>query len=183
MRLAVPEQKKTIILILGGARSGKTQHAENQTLTLAADNRDAVYVATGQAIDDEMKARIGRHRNLRSEKFTTIEEPLNIAHVIGAHGKNDIVLIDSIGTWITNHMMADHDLDEVIDTTIAALEKTKASVVLVSDEVGLGIVPEEPLSRSFRDHIGMVNQRVGQIADTVALMVAGLPLMIKTDKN
>jgi adenosylcobinamide kinase/adenosylcobinamide-phosphate guanylyltransferase len=176
----MPAHEKTITLVLGGVRSGKTDYAENHALSLTVDGRSAIYIATGQASDDEMQARIDRHRDLRSNRFTTIEESLNLAHVLENYDKNHILLVDSIGAWITNHMMAEHDLDNIINRTIAALEKTNASVVLVSDEVGMGIVPAEALSRDFRDHIGMMNQRVGQIADSVAFLVAGLPMMIKT---
>jgi adenosylcobinamide kinase/adenosylcobinamide-phosphate guanylyltransferase len=176
----MPTHKKTITLVLGGARSGKTEYAENHALSLIAGGRSAVYVAAGQAIDDEMRVRIARHRDLRSNQFTTIEESLNLVHVLENHDENHVLLVDSIGAWITNHMIAEHDLDNIINCTITALEKTTATVVVVSDEVGMGIVPAEALSRDFRDHIGMMNQRVGQIADSVAFLVAGLPMMIKT---
>jgi adenosylcobinamide kinase/adenosylcobinamide-phosphate guanylyltransferase len=176
----MPVHEKTITLVLGGARSGKTEYAENHALSLAADSHSAIYIATSQAIDDEMQARIDRHRDLRSNQFTTIEAPLNLAHVLEDYNENHVLLVDSIGAWITNHMMAEHDLDNIINCTITALEKTNATVVLVSDEVGMGIIPAEALSRDFRDHIGMMNQRVGQLADSVAFLVAGLPMMIKT---
>ena len=172
---------KTITLALGGARSGKTDYAERHALSLAEDGRIAVYVATGQAFDEEMAARIKRHQHLRSDRFQTVEEPLDLVQTLASFDENHIVLIDSIGVWITNHMIAEHNLDTVIDQTLSALAETKASVVLVSDEVGMGIVPEGAMSRAFRDHIGMMNQRVGQIADTVAFLVAGLPMMIKSN--
>ena len=171
---------KTITLALGGARSGKTAYAEDHALGLAADERNPVYVATGQAFDDEMKARIDRHQKLRSERFETVEEPLDLAGVMARYGANDVLLIDSIGVWITNHMMAEHDLNDVIEKMITALKETEASVVLVSDEIGMGIVPEGAMSRAFRDHIGMTNQRVAEIADKVAFLVAGLPMMLKS---
>ena len=177
----MPHFEKTVTLALGGARSGKTAYAEAFALDLSRDGRTPVYVATGQAFDDEMKARITRHQDLRSDQFTTCEEPLDLVSILKQHDENDILLIDSIGVWITNHMIADHDLDDIINQTIEALLNTKASVVFVSDEVGMGIVPEGAMSRAFRDHIGMMNQRVAEIADTVAFLVAGQPLMIKNN--
>lgn len=171
--------QKTIMLALGGARSGKTAYAEAEALALAQAGKKAVYVATGQAFDDEMRARIDRHRELRSDRFATMEEPLDLVQVLTSAAADEVLLIDSIGVWITNHMMAEHDLEEVIDKTIKALIASKASVVLVSDEIGMGIVPEGAMSRAFRDHIGMMNQRVAETADKVAFLVAGLPMMIK----
>ncbi len=183
--------QKTITLALGGARSGKTSYAETTALNLAAEkNKDvnnngkkAIYVATGQAFDDEMAARIARHRDIRADRFITIEEPLDLAAVLARHGAGDVLLIDSIGTWLTNHMIAESNMEDVINGLISALTATTATVVLVSDEVGMGIVPEGAMSRAFRDHIGMTNQRVGMIADTVAFLVAGLPMMVKNNTN
>ena len=181
--MASPIRSKTITLALGGARSGKTAFAENHALALACDGRTAIYIATAQAFDDEMADRIARHQALRSDRFETVEEPLDLITALGRYDAESVLLIDSIGVWITNHMMADHDLDTVIDDTITALINTRASVVLVSDEVGMGIVPEGAMSRAFRDHIGMMNQRVGQIADTVAFLVAGIPMMMKSSDS
>lgn len=174
---------KTITLALGGARSGKTAFAEDHALNLVSDGMTAVYVATAQAFDEEMSGRIRRHQNLRSDRFVTIEEPLDLIKILNTYDETHVLLIDSIGVWITNHMMAEHDLNTVINATVSALIETKAGVVLVSDEVGMGIVPEGAMSRAFRDHIGMMNQHVGQIADTVAFLVAGLPMMIKSKTN
>lgn len=173
--------EKTIYFALGGSRSGKSDHAEEQALMLADKHGlSAFYIATGQAFDDEMKARIERHQSRRSSQFTTIEAPLDLVKSLMEREAGDIVMVDSIGTWITNHMMADANIDEVIDEAITALEKTPASVVLVSDEIGMGIIPDNTMSRQFRDHIGMMNQRVAGIANTVVFMVAGLPLTVKS---
>ena len=166
------------ILALGGARSGKTAFAETEALRLSGNMRP-VYLATGQAFDAEMEERISRHRKLRQDRFDTVEEPLDIASVIRTHGANDVILIDSIGTWITNLMLADRDRPGAFDDLIAALDDTRASVILVSDETGLGIVPENRMARDFRDDIGLLNQRVAAMADKVVLMVAGLPMMLK----
>ena len=174
---------KQIILTLGGARSGKSDHAEAAALQLTQADKALIYLATGQAFDEEMKTRIGRHQTRRDARFTTVEAPLNIADVLADYGAGDVVMIDSIGVWITNHMMAEHDLPVVMAETIAAMEAASCTIVLVSDEVGMGIVPEGKMSRDFRDHIGMMNQSVASIANMVVFVVAGLPMIIKSDKN
>ena len=128
-----------------------------------------------------MQARIARHQDRRSAKFQTIEEPLDLAGVITRLKPDDVIMIDSIGTWITNHMMAQSDLPTVIKATLDALTSAAASIVLVSDEIGMGIVPDNAMSREFRDHIGLMNQGVAAIANTVVFMVAGLPMIMKSD--
>ena len=166
------------MLALGGARSGKTAHAESEALALAGDARP-FYLATGQAFDDEMNARIRRHRDMRQDRFTTIEEPIDLASILRAHGADDVILIDSLGVWITNLMLGERDLALAFDELMAALDETRASVVLVSDETGFGIVPDNKMAREFRDHIGLLNQRVAAMANKVVLMVAGLPMILK----
>ncbi|MCE2516339.1 MAG: bifunctional adenosylcobinamide kinase/adenosylcobinamide-phosphate guanylyltransferase [Alphaproteobacteria bacterium] len=178
---------RQILLALGGARSGKSDYAENAALAMANAGqphgapRPLYYLATGQAFDGEMEQRIARHQDRRSAQFQTIEEPLQLAEVIARREAQDVIMIDSIGTWITNHMMAGSALPRVIDDTLDALRLAKGSVVLVSDEIGMGIVPDNAMSREFRDHIGMMNQGVASIANTVAFMVAGLPMIMKSE--
>ncbi|MGC6484977.1 MAG: bifunctional adenosylcobinamide kinase/adenosylcobinamide-phosphate guanylyltransferase [Candidatus Puniceispirillales bacterium] len=167
-----------IHLILGGARSGKTAHAEAEALARAG-GRKPFYLATGQAFDDEMKARIVRHQSIRGERFHTLEEPMNIAASIRNLEPGAVLLVDSIGTWITNLMLAEGNLEEITADCLDALRETSGEVVLVSDETGLGIVPDNAMARQFRDHIGMFNQQVASMADRVVLVVAGLPLIIK----
>ena len=175
-------ENKHICLALGGARSGKSDYAESTALSLAEDHgQSAVYVATGQAFDDEMKARIKRHLDRRDDRFATIEEPLDLVSVLKNHNSNHVLLIDSIGVWITNLMINELDVDQIMAETLAAIKETEASVVLVSDEIGMGIVPEGAMSRAFRDHIGLMNQNVASLADRVAFLVAGLPMIIKSD--
>ena len=174
-------ENKHICLALGGARSGKSDFAESTALSLAKDQgQSAVYIATGQAFDDEMKARIKRHLDRRDPQFTTIEEPVDLISVLKTHDHRHVLLIDSIGVWITNLMINDLDVDKVMADTIEAIKSASCSVVLVSDEIGMGIVPENAMSRAFRDHIGMMNQNVASLADRVAFLVAGVPMIIKS---
>ncbi|NDA08268.1 MAG: bifunctional adenosylcobinamide kinase/adenosylcobinamide-phosphate guanylyltransferase [Alphaproteobacteria bacterium] len=149
----MPLQSRTTLLALGGARSGKTAFAEAEALALAGDKRP-FYLATGQAFDAEMEDRISRHRALRQDRFNTIEEPLDIASV-------------------------EKDRQAAFDDLVAAIDETEASVILVSDETGLSIVPENRMAREFRDDIGLLNQRVAAVVDRVALIVAGLPMILK----
>ncbi|WP_421996247.1 bifunctional adenosylcobinamide kinase/adenosylcobinamide-phosphate guanylyltransferase [Reyranella sp.] len=171
-----------VTLVLGGARSGKSTHAEKlATGTLFGGvPRPAVYVATAQAGDVEMATRIMAHRARRGGAWTTIEEPLNLAEALAAarsHGQP--VLIDCLTLWLSNLMLAEADLDEAADTLVASLEGYGQPVVIVSNEVGLGIVPETPLGRAFRDSQGRLNMRLAERADRVILMAAGLPLTLK----
>jgi len=174
----MPLLSRKIMLALGGARSGKTAYAEREALALAGETRP-VYLATGQAFDAEMEARISRHRELRQDRFNTIEEPIDIASILKVQTEGSVILVDSIGVWITNLMLGERDMPEAIDALIAAVAETKASVVMVSEETGLGIVPENKMARDFRDDIGLLNQRVAAMADKVVLMVAGLPMILK----
>ena len=172
---------KHICLALGGARSGKSDYAETTALSLAKTHgQSAIYVATGQAFDDEMKARINRHLDRRDPLFSTLEEPLDLVSVLNNHDHRHVLLIDSIGVWITNLMINEQEVTTVMAETLDALKTTSASVVLVSDEIGMGIVPENAMSRAFRDHIGLMNQDVAGLADKVAFMVAGLPMILKS---
>lgn len=174
--------KKQIILALGGARSGKTAWAEGCALELAKGQDKSTkpfYLATGQAFDDEMKARIDRHRRLREDRFTTLEEATNIATPMVQRQPGDVLLIDSIGTWITNLMLAEADIDAATDQVLQAMIETPATIIAVSDEIGLGIVPDNAMARQFRDHIGLFNQRYAASADQVMLLVAGIPMKIK----
>ena len=168
----------SVILVLGGARSGKTAYAEATALAMAGSTKP-FYLATGQAFDDEMQRRIDRHREIRADRFDTLEEPHDIAHLIQGLAPDRVMLIDSIGTWITNLMMQEEDMDTVFTSTVNAVQQSAGHVVIVSDEIGLGIVPENAMAREFRDHIGMFNQKVADLANRVVLVVAGQPLIIK----
>jgi adenosylcobinamide kinase / adenosylcobinamide-phosphate guanylyltransferase len=164
----------TVTLVLGGARSGKSRYAES----MAAGERH--YVATAQAFDDEMRVRIQTHQLQRGAGWTTHEEHLALApklkHIDGA---GRFVLVDCLTLWLSNLMLAERDWTEPCAELLQTLGFMKADVVLVSNEVGLGIVPETPLGRRFRDAQGIVNQQVASQADTVVFVAAGLPLVLK----
>jgi len=171
-----------VTLVLGGARSGKSTHAERLvTGTLfGGAPRPAVYIATAEAGDVEMATRIVAHRNRRGSGWTTIEEPLSLDRALEvAAGHRLPVLVDCLTLWLSNLMHARHDLDEATDSMLHALDLCITPVVFVSNEVGLGIVPDTPLGRTFRDSQGRLNMRMAARADRVILMAAGLPLTMK----
>jgi adenosylcobinamide kinase / adenosylcobinamide-phosphate guanylyltransferase len=171
-----------VTLVLGGARSGKSTHAEKLVTgsLFGATPRPAVYIATAEAGDVEMATRIMAHRARRGGAWTTIEEPLKLAEALqtaAAHGQP--VLVDCLTLWLSNLMHVQADLDEATDEVVMALDGYGAPVVFVSNEVGLGLVPETPLGRAFRDAQGRLNMRMAERADRVVLMAAGLPLLMK----
>ncbi len=171
-----------VSLVLGGARSGKSSHAEKLVAgtLFGAPPRPAVYVATAQAGDLEMATRIMAHRARRGAHWTTIEEPLKLARALAEAGAHSApVLVDCLTLWLANLMQASADLDEAADELLGALEGFVVPVVFVSNEVGLGIVPDTPLGRAFRDAQGRLNMRLAERADRVILMTAGLPLLLK----
>ncbi len=163
-----------ITLVLGGAGSGKSRFAE----TLASPFATRGYIATAQALDEEMRARIARHRLDRGERWTTREAPLNlVAAVDGA--AEAVILIDCLTLWISNLMHAGRDVGSEVDLLCAALQRRAEPTVVVSNEVGQGIVPDNALARRFRDAQGLANQRLAEIADSVVMVMAGLPLVLK----
>ena len=175
-----------LTLILGGARSGKSRYAEQlATGSLHGPARPAVYIATAQAGDVEMATRIMAHRARRGAAWTTLEEPLKLgdalerAAALGQAGHGHAVLVDCLTLWLSNLMHAEADLDQATDELLHALADCAAPVVMVSNEVGWGIVPETPLGRAFRDAQGRLNMRMAERADRVILMAAGLPLVMK----
>lgn len=161
-------------LILGGARSGKSRYAEG---IARAMGRDRVYVATAQAHDDEMARRIEAHVAARGDGWRTMEAPLDLTAALEAEG--DVLLVDCLTLWLTNLMLAERDPAAETDRLLASLKAATAPVILVSNEVGLGIVPDNALARRFRDAQGVLNQRIAEQADLVVFMAAGLPLVMK----
>ena len=171
-----------VTLVLGGARSGKSTHAEKLVTgsLFGAPPRPAVYIATAEAGDVEMATRIMAHRSRRGTAWTTIEEPLKLADALEAAAAHaQPVLVDCLTLWLSNLMHAGSDLDEATDELLMVLGDCRSPVVFVSNEVGLGVVPETPLGRAFRDAQGRLNMRVAERADRVILMAAGLPLLMK----
>ncbi len=171
-----------LTLVLGGARSGKSRYAESLFAALPpAWEPPFAYVATAEAGDDEMAARIEAHRARRGAQWRTIEAPRDIAGALKACAGMP-VLVDCLTLWLSNLMLAEADIDkeiEVLEQALAAAAAAAAPVVLVANEVGFGIVPGYPLGRRFRDQQGLLNQRLAARADRVVLMVAGLPLAVK----
>jgi adenosylcobinamide kinase/adenosylcobinamide-phosphate guanylyltransferase len=163
-----------VTLVLGGARSGKSAHAERLIAALGAP---ALYIATATAGDAEMAARIAAHQARRGSLWTTRDAPLDLACAIAAADRP--ALVDCLTLWVSNLMHAGRDVAAEGERVIAALADARAPVVLVSNEVGLGIVPDNALAREFRDLAGRLNQRVAAVADRVVFIAAGLPLTLK----
>ena len=172
--------RKTVTLVLGGVRSGKSRWAQE----FAARTKRVAYVATAQPLDTEMMEKIRRHRKERPSHWHTFEEPLEIGRVIAEQAAAfDVILVDCLTVFVSNLQgIADADpicVTRRIEEFLEALRIPPASVVLVSNEVGSGVVPPYPAGRRFRDALGELNQRVAGIADNVVLLVAGLPLALK----
>jgi adenosylcobinamide kinase/adenosylcobinamide-phosphate guanylyltransferase len=166
-----------LTLVLGGARSGKSRHAE---ALLAAMPPPWHYVATAQAFDAEMEERIALHRARRDGRWVTHDAPFELAATLDGIADGPApVLVDCLTLWLTNVMLAERDVAAEVDALDAALDRARAPIVLVSNEVGLGIVPDNALARRFRDEAGRLHQRLAARADSVLLMVAGLPLTVK----
>lgn len=166
-----------IHLILGGARSGKSRHA--QSIAEAFDS-PLVFVATGEAHDEEMAARIERHRADRGPRWRTVEAPLALAEAIRLSSAPDrLLLVDCLTLWASNLMHAGRDVAEATAELIATLQVAPGPVLLVSNEVGLGIVPDHALARAFRDAAGHMNQAIAAAADRVTFVAAGLPMILK----
>ncbi|MCB1422334.1 MAG: bifunctional adenosylcobinamide kinase/adenosylcobinamide-phosphate guanylyltransferase [Nitratireductor sp.] len=175
--MAGGEPQPQSMLVLGGARSGKSRFAEELVL---ASGLAPFYVATGRALDDEMRERIDKHREQRGKAWETVEEPLALADaVLQTALPGRILLVDCLTLWITNLMMAEADVLRECESLIAALDSIQAPIVFVSNETGLGIVPEDAMARQFRDLAGIVNQRMAKRCETVWLVAAGLPLKLK----
>ena len=164
-------------LILGGARSGKSRHAEAMVTQTPGPWH---YLATGQGLDDEMAARISRHRTDRATGWITTEEPLALADALGRIATGPApVLVDCLTLWLSNLMLDGKDPEAETVGLLRALADLKAPIVLVANEVGLGIVPDNALARAFRDAAGRLNQRIAARADRVVFVAAGLPLVLK----
>jgi len=171
-----------VTLVLGGARSGKSRHAES-LIGAAIDAgacEGATYLATAEPGDAEMAARIEEHRRRRGDRWRTVEEPLDLVGALAAQaGPARPVLVDCLTLWLSNVMHAGNDPVAGTAVLAARLQDVAGPVVLVSNEVGLGIVPDNALAREFRDHAGRLNQAVAEVADRVVFVAAGLPMSLK----
>jgi adenosylcobinamide kinase/adenosylcobinamide-phosphate guanylyltransferase len=163
-----------VTLVLGGARSGKSRYAES---LMAALQPPWVYVATAEAGDAEMAERIAAHRERRGPNWRTIEALANLDRVLADH-RSEPVLVECLTLWLSKLLLDDGALEDEMVRVEKSLLLATAPKVLVSNEVGAGIVPEHPLGRRFRDLQGVLNQRMAALADRVVLMVAGLPLVV-----
>ena len=166
-----------IVLWIGGARSGKSRLAQAQAEAMAGE---LIYVATGEPLDGEMAARIARHRKDRGTRWRTMDAPIHLPEVIrreAAPGR--VLLVDCLTLWLSNLMLGEHDLPVATHQLIDALGEAQGPVLLVTNEVGMGIVPENALARRFRDEAGRLNQRVAELATEVQLVAAGLALRMK----
>lgn len=170
-------QSNTITLVLGGARSGKSRHAERLAM---ASGLGPVYVATAQALDDEMTRRIAAHRARRGQAWRTIEEPLDLIGALQREcAPERFVLVDCLTLWLTNLMVAGRDVEAESARLLAALPELSGPLLVVSNEVGQGIVPDNPMARRFIDHAGFLHQGIAEQADAVVFMTAGLPHRLK----
>ena len=171
-----PAFRPAVTLVLGGARSGKSAYAE----ALVAEAASSLYLATAEAHDAEMAERIRRHRERRGPRWTTIEESIALVPALRQHARPDRpVVVDCLTLWLSNLMAAGRDVADETARLVESLASSAGPVVLVANEVGMGIVPDTPLGRDFRDHAGRLNQAVAGVADRVVFVVAALPLVLK----
>lgn len=166
----------SLTLVLGGARSGKSAYAEALIIARPAP---WIYIATAQAFDAEMQDRIAQHRARRGDGWRTVDAPLDLATEVEAVPDGQPLLLDCLTLWLTNQMLAENDVEQACDKLQAVLGRPRGHWVVVSNEVGLGIVPDNALARRFRDAAGRLNQRIAKVADSVLFMTAGLPIKVK----
>lgn len=166
----------SLTLLLGGARSGKSAHAER---LVAALPPPWFYLATGQAFDDEMRERIALHRARRGADWETIEAPTDLAGALAGAPEGAPVLVDCLTLWLNNLLLAEMDIEAECERLEEVLTRPRGPWFVVSNEVGLGIVPDNPLARRFRDAAGRLNQRIAVRASTVLFLVAGIPVRVK----
>lgn len=166
-----------VVLVLGGARSGKSGYAEQRGDSLAGQH---IYIATAQAFDEEMTNRIARHRADRAGHWRTVECPLELETTIRHHdGKDAVLLVDCLTLWLSNLMLGNHDVGAARERLAGLVPDIEGALLLVSNEVGQGIVPDNALARQFRDEAGWLNQAMARVADEVWFVTAGLPHRLK----
>ncbi|WIY26423.1 bifunctional adenosylcobinamide kinase/adenosylcobinamide-phosphate guanylyltransferase [Parasedimentitalea psychrophila] len=165
-----------VTLILGGAASGKSAHAEQ---TCFNSEKRRVYLATSQILDREMRVKVDKHVVQRGDGWTTYEEDLELSPILDSLEQQQICLLDCVTMWLSNHLLAGSDLQVVQQELLAAISRCKADLVIVSNEVGMGIVPDNALSRQFREAQGRLNIALAAQADCAVLVTAGLPLILK----
>lgn len=171
----MPDQR-SLTFLLGGARSGKSLHAER---LIANTPAPWTYIATAQAFDDEMRERIALHRFRRDERWTTVDAPMDLVETLADVPDGRPLLVDCLTLWLSNVMLAERDVDDESRRLADVLAAPRGPWFVVSNEVGLGIVPDNALGRRFRDAAGRLNQMVAAKADSVLFLVAGLPMKVK----
>lgn len=168
----------TTLFVIGGARSGKSRYAQARA---EAAGSAPVFIATAEAFDDEMRERIARHRADRDARWSTVEAPRQLPAAIEAlNGAGAVVLVDCLTLWVSNLLLADADIPVAGRRLCDAIARFDGTLILVANEVGLGIVPDNALARAFRDAAGQLNQSVAATAAEVVLLTAGLPLTLKS---
>ena len=165
-----------LTLVIGGASSGKSSYAESLVIETG---KPRIYIATAQAYDAEMTAKIEAHKTTRGPDWTTIEAPIDVAATLSNVPEKNVVLIDCLTLWLSNLLLSEVDLAAASATLRSAIARCPAPVVAVSNETGMGIVPESALGRKFRAAQGLLNQQMAADADRVAYVVAGLPMWLK----
>jgi adenosylcobinamide kinase / adenosylcobinamide-phosphate guanylyltransferase len=174
--LAGAEVLMSIILITGGSRSGKSRRAEARACALPGR---PVYIATAEALDDEMAGRIARHRARRGSDWLERETPLDLVQTLIETDGGGARLVDCLTLWLSNLFHSERNWSQEVEQLADALTRQRSSVVMVTNEVGLGIVPDNALARAYRDAAGVMNQTIAEAADEVELVVAGLPMRLK----
>ena len=164
------------LLITGGTRSGKSSFAEKRTLSYGTP---VIYIATAQAFDEEMENRIQLHQQRRGDEWRTISEPLAIANILTSLDRQGACLVDCLTLWLSNLIFAEEDISKATSSLIEAIATRRDPVILVTNEVGGGIVPENALARRFRDEAGRLNQIVAEAVDEVYTCISGIPLKLK----
>lgn len=165
------------LLVLGGARSGKSRHAQAVAEAIPGP---LVFIATAQAFDAEMKEKIARHRADRNDRWHTVEAPLALAEAIGAQdGTAAVILVDCLTLWASNLLLSEEPAEPRVQALLEAIASASSPIILVSNEVGMGIVPDNALARRFRNLAGDINQRVGRAVSSAELVVAGFSLSLQ----
>ncbi|MEP2946083.1 MAG: bifunctional adenosylcobinamide kinase/adenosylcobinamide-phosphate guanylyltransferase [Lentilitoribacter sp.] len=173
--------KNPHVFVLGGARSGKSVFAEKLALGFGeANSSKCLYIATSQIWDEEMRARVDLHKERRSAKWETIEVPLELPNALIEHSENGCaILVDCLTLWLTNLMMEERDINAAGDALVNAISSINTPIIFVSNEVGQGIVPDNKMARDFRDHAGILHQKLAAVVDEVYFITAGLPTKLK----
>jgi adenosylcobinamide kinase/adenosylcobinamide-phosphate guanylyltransferase len=167
-----------VVLILGGARSGKSTYALNEASAIKGKK---AFIATAEILDEEMRVRVEKHKQERDKNWDTYEEPLKIAPIIERiKDEYDVIIIDCLTLWVSNIMHAGSGISGEIEKLVSAISANHSSILyIISNEVGLGLVPDIPIGREYRDILGRLNQEIASAATDVIFMVAGIPLKIK----